>query len=119
MQIRIAISAKNIVAIHGAAMAYLLLSKNIKSIIEIFPPNVHHEYFPLILDTKKDSKIESYTQIIASFDKKIQCAEWDDIFRFKNAPFSLDLHLLEIALSHVPTPSEKPQTLTCSQTIRV
>lgn len=96
-QIAIAVSAKEVIAIHGAAMAYLLLSKKIDLIIEIFPPNVNHEYFPVLLQ----HKTKQYIQLNASFDEKIQTAEWSEILHYKNQPFELDLGLLEYTLNTI------------------
>jgi hypothetical protein len=93
-QLEIAASARDIVATHGAAMGLLVVNKSINSIIEICPPNVYHELFPVALG----ARIDNYIQIMPSFDINVACAGWPAILKYKSMPFALGDELLEAAL---------------------
>jgi capsular polysaccharide biosynthesis protein len=93
-QCRIGAGAERVVAIHGAGMGFLALNKGLRSVIEILPPNVYHQFFPTLL---ADS-VQEYVQIMPQFDYAVAITGWDEIARRKVQPFSLDEALLERAL---------------------
>lgn len=94
-QLGIASEAKDVVAVHGASMGMLVLNKQINSLIEICPPNVYHEYFPVTLA----GSVKKHIQIIPSFDSNVAYSGWDAIVHFKNKPFSVNESQIELALS--------------------
>lgn len=94
-QIRIGLSARDVVALHGAAMGYLRLNPHLNSVVEILPPSVYHNFFPLALGPRTNR----YKQIVPSFDRDIQFAGWDRIWAAKNTPFHVDTEQLERALA--------------------
>jgi len=96
-QIGIGAQAKHVVAIHGAAMSFLLMSKRIGSLIEIFPSNVYHQLFPISLG----QRVIRYEQIIPDFDPKIGHRGWEAISYFKSRKFSLNAPLLNKLLSEI------------------
>lgn len=93
-QIAIMQAADDVVAIHGAALAYLALKRSTQSVIEILPPNVYHDHFPNAVG----HKVERYVQLIPYFDDAVQFAGWSAIHRHKQQPFALDLDQLRLAL---------------------
>jgi spore coat protein CotF len=95
VQLGIASEANEIVATHGAAIGLLILRKNIKSLIEIFPPNVYHDYFSVALG----DKVNQYIQLISSFDSRVLGNSWGAIWAFKNKAFSADIAQIKKALS--------------------
>jgi hypothetical protein len=97
VQLGIAQEAQEIVAVHGASMSMLAMKPNIKSLIEIIPPNVYLEFFPIALA----NKVEKFVQVTSYFDEKIAFNGWETIIKFKNAPFSLDVALLKKALEEI------------------
>jgi hypothetical protein len=96
-QISIGAHARNVVAIHGAAMAFLALNRGMESLIELSPPHVYHSLFPVTLAPR----VRKYILIIQEFDEHIMHYGWDAIVRFKNRPFEANLGLLEQALTEV------------------
>lgn len=96
-QIALIQGAQDIVAIHGAAIAYLALKEHTRTIIELFPPNVHHDHFPVGLG----HKVENFYQLIPSFDDDVQFQGWSAIFDHKQRPFKVDLPQLERVLDSV------------------
>ncbi len=99
VQLGIASEANEIVAIHGASMGMLALRKKISSLIEIMPPNVYHDYFPVTFG----HKIEKHIQIMSYFDQKIPYNGWDTIVKYKSSPFAVDIKQLEMALNEIST----------------
>ncbi len=93
-QLGIASEAKDVIAVHGASMGMFILNKQLNSLIEICPPNVYHEYFPLVLA----GHIKKHIQIISSFDSSVAYSGWDAIIHFKNSPFSANQSQIELAL---------------------
>ena len=59
-QISIAANARHVVAVHGAAMAFLALNRAIETLIELSPPHVYHEWFPVSLG----SRVRKYILVI-------------------------------------------------------
>jgi capsular polysaccharide biosynthesis protein len=96
-QLSIGARAKHVVAVHGAAMSFLVMNQNIDSVIELLPPNVYHELFPVCLSPR----VGRYEQIIPEFDQAVAHSGWQTIVRFKNARFSTDAKLLENCLSEM------------------
>jgi hypothetical protein len=96
-QLSIGAQARHIIALHGAAMSYLVFSKRIDSVIELFPPNVHHELYPLCFGPR----VKSYHQIVPDFDPAVMHSGWDAIVHFKSQSFSVDTGLLERLLSQI------------------
>ena len=94
-QIRIFRAARHVVAIHGAALGYLALTKAVESVVELLPPNVYHNIFPVAVGHKAGR----WTQLIPSFDRNVHFAGWPEISRHKEAPFAIDLGQLEAALA--------------------
>lgn len=91
----IASEAKDVVALHGAAIAMLVLNKQLNSLIEICPPNNYYEYYAVALA----GHVQKHIQIISSFDSKVAYSGWDTILRFKNSPFYVKESQIELALN--------------------
>ena len=96
-QLSIGAQAKHVVAIHGAAMSYLIMGKRINSIVEFLPANNYAAGFPVALG----SRVRHYEQIIPSFDRGVQHIGWPAIVSFKNLPFAVDTHLLGKLLGNI------------------
>jgi hypothetical protein len=96
-QLGIGAHTKHVIAVHGAAISLLLLNKKVDSIIELFPPNVHHELFPVALG----EKVIRYEQIVPDFDPRIAHNGWQAILPFKSRNFSVDVTLLGRLLSEI------------------
>ena len=96
-QISIGAHARHVVAIHGAAMAFLALNRGIDSLIELSPPHVYHSLYPLTLG----SRVRKYFLVIQEFDERVIYSGWEAILYFKNRPFKVNLGLLERALTEV------------------
>ena len=101
-QISIGANSRHVVAIHGAAMAYLTFAKRIESVIELLPPHVYHEYFPVALG----ANVGNYVLVIQDLDPRVAHSGWETIYRFKNQPFAANIALLEQALAL----AERPHT---------
>jgi hypothetical protein len=96
-QLSIGAQAKHVVAIHGAAMSFLIMSSRIDSIIEFLPSNNYAAWFPVTLG----SRVQHYEQIIPIFDRIVQHIGWPEIVRFKGLPFAVDTSLLAKLLSNI------------------
>jgi Glycosyltransferase 61 len=96
-QLSIGAQAKHVVAIHGAAMSFLIMSRRIDSIIELLPQNNYAAGFPVALG----SRVREYVQIIPSFDRNVQHVGWPAIVGFKDLPFAVDTSLLGKLLSSI------------------
>ena len=96
-QLGIGAQAKHVIAVHGAAMSFLLMSKRIDSLIEILPPNVYHDVFPICLSPR----VVRYEQIIPNFDERVAHSGWEAISYFKNRRFSVSVKLVECLLSEI------------------
>lgn len=96
-QIAIMQRADEVIAIHGAAIAFLALKERSKALIEIMPPNVYHDHFAVGVG----NKVGTFVQIIPSFDEAVQFEGWSAIHAFKQQPFTVDLGQLEQALDLV------------------
>ena len=95
VQLGIASEANEIVAIHGASMGMLVLRKSIQSLIEICPPNVYQEYFPVGLG----NRVKKYIQIMNSYDFNVAFNDYSVIAHFKSQPFSANINQLNHALN--------------------
>ena len=96
-QLGIGAHAKHVIAVHGAAISLLLMNKKVDSVIELFPPNVHHELFPAALG----EKVVRYEQIVPDFDPRIAHNGWQAILPFKSRNFSVNVTLLGRLLSEI------------------
>jgi len=96
-QLSIGAQAKHVVAIHGAAMSFLIMGKRIDSIVEFLPANNYVALYPVALG----SRVRHYEQIIPSFDRIVQHVGWPAIASFKNLPFAVDTSLLAKLLSNI------------------
>lgn len=96
-QIGIAAHTRHVVALHGAAMALLLLNNRIDSVIEIFPPNIYTQMFPACLG----DRVATYEQIVCGYDHDVAHSGWAAISSFKNCTFSVDLDLLAQLLAGI------------------
>lgn len=96
-QLSIGAQARHVIAVHGAAMSFLLVNKRIDSLIELFPPNVHHDIFSKCLSPRTGR----YEQILESFDPKVTHSGWESIYYFKDRNFSVHTGLLERLLSEI------------------
>jgi hypothetical protein len=94
-QVSMTQAAEHVVAIHGAAMAYLVLSSGVRSVIELMPPNVYTDHFPQLIG----NKVQRYCQLIPAFDEVVQFSGWPEITKYKQRPFAVDLDQLERALT--------------------
>lgn len=93
-QFALAASARHVVAVHGAGMAGLVMNPKLDSVIELLPPNVYHDFYPLCLA----GRAKEYGLLMPGFDERIQHCDWSTILAHKNAPFAVDLNALEGAL---------------------
>jgi hypothetical protein len=96
-QLSIGAQAKHIVAVHGAAMSFLIMAQRIDSIIELLPANNYAAGFPVALG----SRVKHYEQIIPSFDRSVQHIGWPAILSFKNMPFSVNTSFLAKRLADI------------------
>ncbi len=96
-QISIGMNAKHVVAIHGAAMAFLVLNPGLDLIIELSPPYVYYGLYPAILG----ARVGKYISIIPELDDRIAHNGFDGILHIKSMPFETNLALLERALAEV------------------
>lgn len=96
-QLSIGAHARHVIAIHGAAMSFLLMNKKVESLIEIFPSNVYHQLFPVSLGRR----VIRYEQIIPDFDPSVGHSGWDAISYFKSQNFSLNPQLLDKLLCEI------------------
>lgn len=106
-QLSIGAHAKRVVAIHGGAMGFLSVNSAIDSVIEIMPPNVYHEFFPVALG----ARVKHYEQIIPEFSKAVAHSGWPAICFYKDRPFHLDPGMLEERLAAIHlSPSRTVET---------
>lgn len=96
-QLGIAASARHVVAIHGAGMASLVMNRGLDSVVELLPPHVYHDLFPMCLA----DRVKGYALLIPEFDERIQLCDWSEIQSHKATPFAADLDALERALDEV------------------
>jgi capsular polysaccharide biosynthesis protein len=96
-QLSIGTHARHVVALHGAAMSYLVLSKRLDSVIELFPAHVHHELYPVSIGPR----VLSYHQIVPDFDPAVMHSGWETILHFKSQSFSVDPGLVRRLLSQI------------------
>ncbi len=94
-QIAMSMAAKSVVAVHGASMCMLAMNPKLDSLIELLPPNVYHDYFPIAYA----GKVSRHTVLMPYFDARIPFNGWEKIVQFKNNPFSVDINQLQKALS--------------------
>ncbi len=94
-QLSFGAQAKHVVAVHGAAMSFLITNRQIDSIIELLPANNYAALFPISLGLR----VKRYDQIIPTFDRLVQHIGWHEIARFKDLPFAVDTALLTRLLS--------------------
>lgn len=94
-QIGIGAQARHVVAIHGAAMAFLAFGRRVESVIELMPDHLYHEMFALCLYPRAPQ----YHVIVSAFDRAVPHSGWAALAHHKNLPFSVDLGLLERALA--------------------
>lgn len=96
-QIAIMQRADEVVAIHGAGIAFLALKTKTKALIEIMPPNVYHDHFAVGVG----NKVDTFVQLIPSFDAEVQYKGWPAILESKQQAFTVDLQQLQNALDLV------------------
>lgn len=96
-QMALAANVQDVVAIHGAAMGLLMLNRRMRSVVEVLPPHVYHNYFPLLLGPK----VDSYAVATPQFDESVPLGGWRDIQAYKNRPFAMPLDVLDQAIRHV------------------
>ncbi len=87
-------AAKDVVAIHGAAMSFFLLGR-LNSIVELLPPQIYHQIFAVALP----QSIPDYTVVIPDFDPELAYQPWSELVRLKNMAFETDMTLLEDAVT--------------------
>ena len=88
-------AADQVVTIHGAAMAFLALKERTEKIIELLPPHVYHDFFPLALG----GKVERYFQLLPVFDEQVQFGGWSEVLKRKQERFAADLGQLRAAIA--------------------
>lgn len=93
-QLGLAAQAEHVVGIHGAAMATLVMNQGLKSVIELLPPHVWHQYFPISLERC----VQRHILLMPDFDEKVPHSGWPALLAYKDAPFAVDLDALEQAL---------------------
>jgi hypothetical protein len=99
-QLSIAAQAKHVVAVHGAAMAFLLVNKGLDSVIELLPANVYHQLFATCLGRR----VGRWDQIVPEYDPRVAHSGWQAILHYKNRNFSVDVPLMERLLSEIHGP---------------
>jgi hypothetical protein len=67
------------------------------SVVELFPPNVHHELFAQMFG----DVVESYHQIVPEFSMQVQLSGWPAVLSFKNKRFAVEPGLLEKVLREI------------------
>lgn len=95
-QMAIAQHAKHVVAVHGAAMAFLALNRGVSTLLELFPPHTYHEHFATSL-----SRVDRYAVMLPDFDEAVPSRGWGALLAWKDAPFAVDLETLEQALDEL------------------
>lgn len=95
-QLAIATNAKHVVAIHGAAMGFLVAARNLASIIEIFPKHTHHEWFA----AQFDESVE-YHALVPEFDETIPALGYGEILKHKNGSVHAHVESVMDALASV------------------
>lgn len=98
-QLGLASHARHVVAVHGAGMASLVMNRGLESVIELLPPNVYHDLYPICLS----DRVKRYVLLMPEFDERIQHCDWPEILSHKSAPFAADLQALERALDEAGT----------------
>ncbi len=93
-QIAIMQQAEDVAAIHGAALAYLALKDRTRTVVELLPPNVYHDHFPIGIG----HKVDNFIQVMPCLDEQVQFQGWPAIFACKQQPFAVDLNQLARAL---------------------
>ena len=96
-QMSIGAHATHVIALHGAAMGFLVFGERMESVVEVMPPSNYNQIFPVCLA----GRVGRYDQIIPEYDPRVVHAGWSAIEAEKNRPFSLDPSLLETVLSRV------------------
>jgi hypothetical protein len=96
-QLEIAASAKHVVAVHGAGMGALVLNKSLESVVELLPPHVFHQHFPISLSRN----VKRYAVVMPEYDEAVPQSGWPALVAYKHSPFSVDLPSLERALAKV------------------
>lgn len=96
-QLGIGANAKHVIAIHGAAMSFLAGNKGLGSVVEFFPPNVHHELFA----TMFGPVTEHYHQIVPTLDMQVQLSGWPAVLSFKNKRFAVEPAVLADVLAKI------------------
>lgn len=96
-QLAIVAQAKHVVAVHGAGMAGLVLNPAIESVVEILPPHVYHQLFPMCLG----DRVKRYALLMPEYDETVQHRGWDTLSRLKNAPFRIEIGAVDRALCEV------------------
>lgn len=96
-QLAIASQARHVVAVHGAAVATLVVNRAIESVVELLPPHVYHQLFPMCLG----ARVRRYALLLPEFDEAVAHSGWSAVHQYKSAPFRVDLPSLECALSVV------------------
>jgi hypothetical protein len=99
-QLSIGAQARHVIAIHGAAMSFLLMNKRIESVIEIFPSNVYHQLYPVCLGRR----VIRYEQIIPEFNPNVGHSGWEAISYYKSRNFSVHGPSLDKLLSEIHQP---------------
>jgi len=94
-QLSIGAQAKHVIAVHGAAMSFLIMNRSIDSLVELLPAHFYMEYYPVCLSPR----VGRYEQIIPDFDQRVSLSGWDTKLHFQNLPFSIDEGLLDRILS--------------------
>jgi phosphoglycolate phosphatase-like HAD superfamily hydrolase len=97
-QLSIGAQAKHVVAIHGAAMSFLVTNRQIDSIVELLAPYTYHELFPVAFG----SRVRHYEQIIPRFDRAVASSiGLSDWLALKDLPFAIDTSLLASLLANI------------------
>lgn len=96
-QLSIGMQARHVVAIHGAAMAFLALNQQLESVVELSPSHVYHEMFPLCVG----KPARQYHFVISEFDRKVSHSGWQAILHHKGQAFASDVGLLREALANI------------------
>jgi Glycosyltransferase 61 len=106
-QIMIGKRARHVVAIHGAAMAFLALNQHLESVIELSPSHVYHEMFPMCIG----QPARDYHFVISQFDPLVGHRGWASVAHHKSLAVSTDVDLLTQAIETVhQTPQREGTT---------
>jgi hypothetical protein len=95
-QFRIVANAQEVISIHGAGMAFMPFNTSIQKVIELFPPGVQHQFFPVLMN----GTVNNYYQLIPSYSMSTPLKGWSEVESQKQKSFSVNLDHLSTVLAY-------------------